>query len=289
MQFTKFLAVAAAAVSGQAAVAQGVGEGGKLLLTNGVSTIEGASGGGLSTWALIAGNETRDGIGGSAHVTLVETRDYGWRSYGAAIGFFDRVELSYVRQDLDTREIGAALGIGRGYTLNQDVFGAKLRVAGDAVYGDAWMPQIAVGVQHKRAADGAIARAVGARETKGTDFYLSATKLLLSHSVLVGGTLRLTKANQNGLLGFGGDQEGGRSLQVEGAVGYQFSRRFVAGAEYRTKPDNLGIAREDDWWDVYAAYAVARNLTVSAAYVDLGSIATAQGQRGGFLQLQASF
>ena len=82
-----------------------------------------------------------------------------------------------------------------------------------------------------------------------------------------------------GLLGFGSAAGEGYKLQFEGSLGYQLSRRAVVGAEYRTKPDNLAIAREDDWFDLFAAYALTRNVTVTAAYVDLGSIATADSQR----------
>ena len=53
--------------------------GGKLLLTNGISSLEGGSGGGLTSWAVIAGNETSDGIGLSAHGTLVEVKDYDYQ------------------------------------------------------------------------------------------------------------------------------------------------------------------------------------------------------------------
>ncbi len=281
--------IALSVCAATAAQAQDLRNGGKLLLTNGVSTIEGSGGGGLATWSTIAGNGTQEGIGGSAHGTVIELPDYNWTSYGLSVGFFDRVELSYARQNLDTIDIGAALGLGRGYTLNQDVFGAKLRIAGDAVYGSNLMPQIAVGVQHKRSSDDAVVAAVGGASPHGTDFYISATKLLLSHSVLANATVRFTKANQNGLLGFGSATDNDHKPQFEGSIAYQFSRRFVVGGEYRTKPDNLAIAREDDWFDLFAAYAVTRNVTVTAAYVDLGSIATADNQRGAFLSLQAAF
>ncbi|MGQ0280405.1 DUF3034 family protein [Sphingopyxis sp. Q841] len=264
-------------------------DGGKLLLTNGVSTIEGTSGGGLSTWATIAGRETNAGFGLSGHATVIELPDYGWTSYGVSAGLFDRVELSYARQNLDTRNVGTALGLGQGYTLNQDVFAAKLRIAGDLVYGEPMLPQIAIGIEHKRSSDAAVAKAVGAAKGKGTDFTLSATKLFLSHSVLVNATARLTKANQGGLLGFGSAAAPGYSVQFEGTVAYQPARRAVIGAEFRTKPDNLASAREDDWWDIFAAYAVTRNLSVTAAYVDLGSIATFDNQRGGFLSAQLAF
>lgn len=271
------------------AQAQDLRNGGKLLLTNGVSTIEGSGGGGLATWSTIAGNATQQGIGGSVHGTVIELPDYNWTSFGISVGIFDRVELSYVRQNLDTIDVGTALGLGRGYTLNQNVFGAKLKLAGDVVYGDALMPQIAVGVQHKRSSDAAVVAAVGGETPNGTDFYISATKLFLSHSLLANATVRFTKANQNGLLGFGNVTEARHKPQFEGSIAYQFSRRFVVGGEYRTKPDNLAIAREDDWVDLFAAYALTRNVTVTAAYVDLGSIATADKQRGAFLSLQAAF
>lgn len=264
-------------------------DGGKLLLTNGVSTIQGVSGGGLATWATIAGRGTDGGVGLSAHATLVELPDYGFQSHGVSVGLFNRVELSYARQNFDTRDVGTALGLGKGFTFNQDIFAAKVRLAGDVVYGDPLMPQIAVGIEHKRSADTPIVRTVGAAEGSGTDFTLSATKLFLSHSLLVNTTLRLTKANQNGLLGFGSTAGKDHSLQFEGSVAYQLSRRAVIGAEYRTKPDNLAIAREDDWWDLFAAYAITKNITITAAYVDLGSIATFDRQRGGFLSAQLAF
>lgn len=148
-------------------------------------------------------------------------------------------------------------------------------MAGDVVYGETWLPQIAVGIEHKRSGDGALVRALGAAEASGTDYTLSATKL------------RYTKANELGLLGFGSAQAGYR-LQFEGSLGYQLSRRAVIGAEYRSKPDNLGLG-DDDWMDIFAAYALTRHLTLTAAYVDLGSIATFPDQRGGFLSAQVAF
>lgn len=264
-------------------------QGGKLLLTRGVSALEGAGGGGLASWGLIGGNETRDGVGAQAHGTYVTLPDYELRAGGLAVGLFDRVELSYAHQSFDTGKTGALLGIGRGYTFDQDVFGAKLRVFGDAVYDqDRWWPQVAVGVQHKRNKDGAIVRAVGAADYEGTDFYVAATKVLLAQSAVVNGTLRWTEANQTGLLGFGSAGKD-RSLQFEGSAGWLVSRRLLIGGEYRSKPDNLAFAKEDDAWDLFAAYAISRNLSVTAAYVDLGSIATFGGQRGLYLSLQAAF
>ena len=260
----------------------------KLLLTNAVSAVDGASGGGISNWATIAGRQETRGVGVQAHVTAVLLPDFFYQSHGVALGIADRIELSYARQNFGTQDVGAALGIGQGYMLNQDVFGAKVRLFGDVVYGNTMVPQVAVGAQYKRSLDGAVASAVGAAHDEGIDVTLSATKLLLSHSVLVNTTARLTKANQNGLLGFGSVSDDSYAVQFEGAVAYQLSRRFVLGTEFRTKPDNLGLG-EGDWFDVFAAYAPSDNLTVTAAYADLGSIATFTGQRGAFLQAQIAF
>ena len=263
-------------------------DGGKLVLTNAVSSIEGASGGGIATWATISGLETDRGIGVTGHITVIELPDYGWQSHGVAIGIANRVELSYARQNFNTRDVGTALGLGQGYTLNQDVFAGKLRLAGDLVYGEPLLPQISVGVQHKRNLDGAVTTAVGADSANGTDFTLSASKLILSRSLLVSATARYTEANQTGLLGFGSAAGKGYDFQFEGSLAYQLSRRAVIGAEMRTKPDNLGLG-EDDWMDLFAAYAVTDNVTVTAAYADLGSIATFENQRGALLSAQIAF
>jgi hypothetical protein len=264
--------------------------GGKLLLTGGVSALEGGAGGGLSTWALIAGNETSRGVGGSVHATYVNVPDYELRSVGAAVGLFDRVELSIARQEFDTGATGAKLGLGKGFTFKQDIAGVKVRLIGDAVYDqDTWLPQIAVGAQIKQNNQNAIIHAVGGKDDSGIDYYAAATKLLLDKSLILNGTVRLTKANQTGLLGFGGDKHDSYGAQFEGSAGYVVSKRLLVGAEYRTKPDNLGFAKENDWADIFVAYAFNKTLSVTAAYADLGDIATFKNQRGLYVSLQAGF
>jgi hypothetical protein len=264
--------------------------GGKLLLTAGVSQIEGAAGGGLTPWAVIGGYGTEGQFGGNVFHTRVATDDYRLGVTGLAVGISDRVELSYARQRFDTRDVGAALGLGRGFKLEQDVYGAKVRLAGDAVLDqDTWLPQIALGVQHKRHRQGDIVRAVGARSANGTDVYLSATKLFLDPGLLVNGTLRHTRANQVGILGFGGDRRGSASVEFEGSVALLLHRTLAVGAEYRTKPNNLGIAREDDWWDLFVAWAPTRNVSVTLAYADIGNVVIRDDQRGWYLSVQFGF
>ena len=49
----------------------------------------------------------------------------------------------------------------------------------------------------------------------------------------------------------------------------------------------LGIAREDDAWDLFAAYFLNKNLSLTVAYVDLGNIVIEDHQRGVYVSLQA--
>ena len=263
-------------------------DGGKLLATGGVSQVEGTGGGGLANWALITGYGTRDGIGGNVHYTALPLPDYSLQSAGVAVGLFDRLELSYAWQEFDTQDVGAALGLGRGFTFHQNIFGAKLKLVGDAVYDqDSWLPQISIGLQHKENDRGAVIAAVGGKDSVGTDYYVAASKLFLAQSFLLSTTLRQTKANQFGLLGFGGDKHNEYSTQFEGSAAYLISRRFAVGAELRTKPSNLGVAHEGAAWDLFAAYFFNKNLSVTAAYADLGNIAIRNGQHGAYLSLQA--
>jgi hypothetical protein len=259
-------------------------------LTRGVANVEGTGGGGLATWALITGNETRDGIGGQAYGTYVSLPAYSVRAYGVGAGLFDRIEATVARASFDTGDTGAKLGLGKGFTFNQTIAGAKLRLMGAAVYGqDSWMPQVSAGLQYKANDKGTVVQAVGGKDDKGVDYYVAATKLMLDRSLVLSGTVRGTRANQFGFLGFGGDRRAGYSAQFEGSAAYLVNRKLALGGEVRTKPDNLGFAHEDNAWDLFAAYALTRNLSLTAAYVDLGDIATFRRQRGAYISLQAGF
>jgi hypothetical protein len=264
--------------------------GGKLDLTRGVTQVEGAGGGGLASWALITGNETDDGIGGEANGTYVSLPNYSLRAYGAGAGFYDRFELTYEGQDFDTGKTGAKLGLGRSFTFHQDIVGAKVRVFGDAVYDqDRWWPQVSVGAQYKINNQAAVIHAVGGRDASGVDVYVAATKVLLDSNLVLDATLRMTRANQFGLLGFGGDRDNNYQPEFEGSAGYLVNRRLLIGGEYRTMPNNLGFAREDDTYDLFAAVALTKTFSLTAAYVDLGDIATLPRQRGVYVSLQAGF
>lgn len=268
---------------------------GKLLATGGVSQVEGAAGGGLTPWALIAGYGTRDSVGANVHYTNVNTQDYRLGTYGVAVGIADRVEFSLARQEFTGR-----LAPLNRLEIRQDIAGVKVKLAGDAVYGqDTLLPQIAVGAQFKRnrgvkGIEGLGVTNVtqlGAKDDSGADFYASATKIVLEHSLLLNATLRATKANQMGLLGFGGDKGDSRKVMFEGSAAYLLNRQWVAGVEYRAKPRNLGVDNEKDYYDAFVAWFPNKHLSLTAAYAVLGDITifNPKRQRGLYLSAQAGF
>jgi hypothetical protein len=207
---------------------------GKLLLTGGVSTIDGAAGGGLTPWAVTGSYASVGEFGATAYATGVRTGDYGLAGYGAALSYSERIEVSLARQDLDTRNNLAPLGLA-GLHLKQDIVGLNLRLAGDAVLdSDSLVPQVAVGVLHKRSDSGALEAtltgALGAKAS-GTELYVSATKLFLEPGLLINLTLRVSKANQGGLLGFGGARPAGGRVQPEVSLAWLLRRDLAVGAE----------------------------------------------------------
>ena len=286
---------------------------GKLLLTGGVSSITGSAGGGITPWAVIGTNATEGELGMSSYATRAGTQDYALTSYGVALGYKDRVELSLARQDFDAAPAFALNGIAPfgvvpGQHIQMDVLGLKVKLAGDAILdSDTWMPQIAVGLEHKKVRPGSLQSVLDflGTQTSGTDVYVSATKLLLGQGLLLNGTLRYTNANQNGLLGFGSAAPGKnrRSLQPEFSIAYLLRPNLAVGAEYRFKPNNLqalgaaaglGAAlREDDWKDLFIAWAPSKNVSLTLAYVDLGRIVPGvtrdRRQTGYYLSAQVAF
>jgi hypothetical protein len=273
---------------------------GKLPLTAGFSDAEGAGGGGLVPWATITSYGSSDSWGANAHLTTIKLKDFELSAWGVAVGAFDRLELTYTKHTLDAT--GTALD---GLRVQQDIYGLKVKLCGDAVYNqDSPLPQVAIGAQYKRH-DGiddagsaglpglVTPEQLGAKDDSSIDYYLAATKVFLAHSLLVNVTARYTEANQFGLLGFGSAREG-YSLEFESTLAYILNRKFAIGAEYRSKPDNLAVDEEDAAWDVFVAWTPTRNISLVAAYLNLGSIlapVTGQDadQDGLYASLQVGF
>jgi hypothetical protein len=251
---------------------------GKLIGTAGLTQIEGAGGGGIVPWATLSGYDSRDQISVSVTATRVDVDDYRLNMLGVSASLYDRLELSVARQRFDLKVLGG--------DIEQTIYGVKYRLYGDVVYSE-W-PQLSIGVQHKRLDDEEIAKALAADDTRGTDFYIAATKVhlgaLAGYNTVWNLTARATKANETGLLGYGGVNNGNYEIMLEASAGVLLSRYLVVGVEYRQKPDNLNL-EEDDWVDFFISYIPSKNLNLTLARADLGAIAGAEDQTGWYLSI----
>jgi len=224
-------------------------------------------------WATLSGYDSQDQISVSAVFSQVDLTDYRLNVQAISASFYDKVEVSLGHQRFDLKTLGG--------DIKMNIIGAKYKLYGDAVY--SVLPQISIGVQHKLLEDKGIANALGAKGTSGTDIYLAASKIHLDaiagYNALWNVTVRATKANELGLLGFGGQGNESYKLMFEASAGVLFSRHLAIGIEYRQKPDNLGL-KEDDWLDFFVTYIPSKSVSITAAYTKLGKIAGADDQNG---------
>jgi len=255
----------------------------KLIGTAAVNQIEGSAGAGLVPWAVLSGYASDDEWGASVFTSDSKFDDYSLNTIGFAVNYHDRLELSYSRM---------TFGINAGAKdIRVNVAGAKVRLFGDVVFTD--IPQVSLGIQYKTLIDFAIPSSVGAKDDSGTDVYLTASKVWLDgiahRTVLLDLNARLSKANQIGILGFGGDEDNDYDLSFEGAAGIFVNRHWLTGVEYRQKSDHLSAVKENDWLDVFVTYLPNKSLSVTAAYLSLGDIAGEADQTGYYISLQGAF
>jgi hypothetical protein len=254
----------------------------KVIATGGATTIEGSAGGGIVSWAVINGYASSDQWSFTAMNTAVYVDDFTLHSIGASLSIDNRFELSIAKQTFDLDTLGGKLG--------QDIVGVKYKLAGEVLY--TAMPQISLGLQYKRVDDFALPQAVGARDDWGVDIYLAASKVyfdaIAGRNLVTNLTLRATKANQTGLLGFGTATNNDYQLQAEASIAVLLTDNIALGYEYKQKPDQLGFAEENDWQDIFMAWFVNKHLSVVGAYVDLGSIAGFEQQQGWYLSVEGT-
>lgn len=263
---------------------------GRLIATGGASSIEGPSGGGITPWAVLAGYGEQGEWGSDVFATHVDLPDYALDVVGLAMAFDNRVEVSFARQRLDLGSLVSKLHLPED-SLSQDIFGVKVRLFGDVIYDH--LPQVSLGLEYKHQNDFLIPSLVGARRDQDTEGYLTASRLFMGaafgYNLLLNGGLRYSRANELGLLGFGGDRRDTRSVLKEGSVAVLFNPRWALGAEYREKPDNLSFSGESNWSDLFIGYFPNKHLSIVLACARLGEIATLDNQNGTYLSVQGSF
>ena len=220
----------------------------------------------------------RGELGFSAYGTRAGTQDYALSSYGqAAIGWQDRVELSLARQDFDAAPAFALngiapFGVAPGQHIKMDVLGLKVKLLGDAILdADTWVPQVALGLEHKQVRPGSLQSVLDflGTKTSGTDLYLSATKLLLDKSLLLNTTLRYTMPAKTACWALARP----RLARTAAACSPSFRSPTCCGTNLAVGPSTAsspttcrpwvrqpawGRAARDDWKDVFIAWAPSK-------------------------------
>ena len=254
---------------------------GRLAGTGGVSSINGTGGGGLTGWATLAGYAGQGQTGFTGYLSRADVDDFRLDVAGATATFSNRLELGIARQRF---RIKAA-----GVDIDQLRYTAKWRVIGNLLYGDG--PQVSVAAEHGRLQDPATARALGARQDSDTEWVLSVANGwidgLFHRTTAVNVNLRHSRANQFGILGYGGDDKDNPWQLEAAAVLFPF-RDIAIGAEYRQKPDNLSAITEDPARDFFIAWFPDKRFSLTAAWLDLGRIAGQPDQQGYYLSFQVA-
>jgi len=255
----------------------------RILATGGLNNIEGVAGGGITPWAVISGYSSTDEWGFSSSGSRVELDDFSLDSYNFSVSYDNRIELGLAKQNLDV--------VPLGLDISQDIVSAKVRLFGDLMYTD--IPQISVGLVHKSNDDFTVPELLGAESQTGTDYYVAASKLFLNgpagYNWLTNVTFRYSDANQNGLLGFGSQDRSTKTWLTEASIAFLPTESIAVGVEYRQQPGGLSAVDEDSWKDFFVGWFINKNVSVTAAYVDLGSIAGIPQQKGYYINLQGYF
>lgn len=257
--------------------------GSKVIGTGGATTIEGSAGGGIVPWAVINGYASSGQWSVTGFGNQVGVDDFSLRTIGAGFSYGNQLEVSLTKQTFALETIGG--------DLKQTIVGVKYHVAGELLYTE--MPQISVGAQWKKHQNFELPQAVGALDDQGIDWYVAASKVWLDafagRNVLLNATVRATKANQTGLLGFGSANDNSYQLMTELSAAVLLTPHWAVGAEFRQKPNQLAFADEEHWRDVFTAWFINKNVSLVGGYVDLGSIAGLPNQQGYYVAVEATW
>lgn len=257
--------------------------GSKVIATGGASTIEGAAGGGIVPWAVIQGYASSGQWSVTAMRNQVGVDDFTLHNTGVGLSYDNHYEISFSRQKFQLDSIGG--------DLQQDIIGLKYHLAGELLY--TAMPQMSVGMQYKKHRNFTLPALVGAQQDSGIDWYLAASKVyfnaIAGRNLLLNATVRATKANQTGLLGFSSAGSQNYRYMLESSAALLLTPALAVGVEFRQKPNQLAFAAEEHWRDLFVGWFINRHVSVVAGYVDLGSIAGLAEQQGYYLAVEATW
>ena len=255
--------------------------------------IEGYSGGPITPMAYICNQAPKGAILGkpTTSYTFLSLGSKRMHVFVITLPFLERFEFGYACNWFalgsfydDVRKAG--LDAGRDH-VQLHHFNLRCQILPENSF-DLPLPAVTAGIHFKynegikqinRKLGGAL-DGIGYDRHYGVDYTLTASKTLpkiaFGRPVIVTAGLRLSRASQLGLLGFGDECR----ATVEGSVIYLPIDRLALAYEFRRKEnpyatlDNL-VDKEDNWHCFSASYVLTNNLTLTGLYGRFGNIANA--------------
>lgn len=243
--------------------------------------IEGASGGILTPGPQLAG--TGDPVSGNVAISHARLTDVQFTAIGASVTLDDRLELSAAQPNL---------GAGSSDDVRQNVFAARLRLAGSARA--PLRPAASLGVSHRRQRDFGLEDSIGIEPERRNDWDATLSAgggydFGSNRAVLLHVNARYTRANAGGLFGFGHVQDDDHRLQIEGALHTSLTQRLSLSAEYREQRRQPPGEPGDPWWSAYAGYGVNEDVQLALGWQDLGRLGGKPRQNGPFIALRGRY
>ena len=194
---------------------------------------------------------------GAWYVNLTDA-EINWFSLGAAVTFFDRLEISGGYESINAKNYG-------DNNINKYNVGAKLRFLDENAFDTVWIPALAVGGVYKYT-DSETVDALGL-DNDGFDGYVVATKLVKETPIpvllSVGGLL--SDEVVNGVVGH--NKYGAAAFANIDLIPVE---QVAIGFEYKQGVDVGDGITNHDYFDGHVAWFVNKQLTLVGAYAYTG-------------------
>ena len=194
---------------------------------------------------------------GAWYVNLTDA-EINWFTLGAALTFFDRLEVSGGYEFINAKKYGDK-------SINKYNVGAKLRFLDENAFDTSWVPALAVGGVYKYT-DSKTVDALG-HDNDGFDAYVVASKLITQTPIpvllSVGGLLSDEVVN-----GVVGHNDYGAAVFAN--VDLIPVEQVAIGFEYKQGVHVGDGIRNHDYWDAHVAWFVTEKLTLVAAFTETG-------------------
>ena len=272
--------------------------------------IEGYSGGAITPMAYLCNAEKRDGCPDwlglpSVAYTFWNIGSKELHVVSVTQPFLKRFEFGYAYMNLDTGSLfrdvrKAGLDMGERH-VGLHHFNLRAMLLEENSF-DLPLPALTAGIHFKyndamddidRNLGGAFTN-IGYDDNFGIDYTLTATKmfpkLAFGRPVILTGGLRLSKAAQLGLLGFGDEYR----ASFEGSVAYLPIDQLCLAYEYRMKRNPYReipglVEDEDDWHAISASWIINDHLTLTGVLGVVGNVVNAREYSTLGVQLKYEF